>query len=577
MSQVIYIFDLYAQPFPLRFKKEKKYKSKVGLIIGILSLISFIFFIGRGFLTIFNRKTFTIVEETKYLSHPITNFTNIPFLLHLQHIDTGNDYTFNTSVFDITLTLMIYEYINNQITYETKEINLVRCDDEKFLKIYQDFYDYSLLHEYLCPDVNETIYLEGDFSDASTVRYLTLKIGVCNNDNCINYDDISSLLDRIKLVFYVKINFPVYNDYLFPIKHYYKSFQISLSSTQSKDFSYYYFAKNFTSDNGLILDGSKKYIVFDYNSVESEITTFNNKFYLRGRFYADKKFIGIKRTYEKITVMLGEVGGTCSVIFSICNGITAYLLRNVMNEDIINLVIDRNTQVQNEKMFKKCHSNSYIAEKNLKNKFKSLQRKIKDETSKTAIIRINNLYNYSNNRFNSKYFTYSERIELKWYHHLLPMEYCTGSRAFKKLNKHKDFVFKSISLEKFFEIDLLQNAITKMSNRVGKIINNNSYHTKTYQNHFKLQSIENDNNNSNNNNINTNENDNINTNQNFRSSENRENISKDNPKDNITLSSIKYLRKINVSNRNISDVSFNSNFHLNNNKEPVLKKINYKL
>ena len=133
MSKVIYIFDLYAQPFPLRFKKEKKYKSKVGLIIGLLSFMSFVFFIIRGFLTIFNRKSFTIVEETKYLSHPITNFSNIPFLLHLQHVDTGDDYTFNTSIFDISLTLMIYEYINNEILYETKQINLVRCDNENRL------------------------------------------------------------------------------------------------------------------------------------------------------------------------------------------------------------------------------------------------------------------------------------------------------------------------------------------------------------------------------------------------------------------------------------------------------------
>ena len=576
MSKVIYIFDLYAQPFPLRFKKEKKYKSKVGLIIGLLSFMSFVFFIIRGFLTIFNRKSFTIVEETKYLSHPITNFSNIPFLLHLQHVDTGDDYTFNTSIFDISLTLMIYEYINNEILYETKQINLVRCDNEKFIKLYNDFYDFSLLHEYLCPDVNETINLEGDFSDASTVKYLTLKIGVCNNnDECLNYDDISSILDRIKLVYYVKINFPVYNDYLLPIKHYYKSFQISLSSTQTKDFSYYYLSKNFTSDNGLILDDNQKYIVFDYNAVESEITTFNNKFYLRGRFYADKKFINIKRTYEKITVMLGEVGGTCGVIFSICNGVTAYLLRNVMNEDIINLVIDRNTQVQNEKIFKKYRSNSYNFKKNLKTKFKGLQKKIKEETSKTAIIKINNLYNYSNNRFNSKYFTYSERIELKWYHHLFPLEYCSGNRAYKKLNKHKDFVFKSISLEKFFEIDLLQNAITKMSNRVGKIINNNMIsHIDTLKN-YNLHSIENENENinSNNNNLNTNENELINTNKNIRSSENREN----NNKDTITLSSFSNLKRINISNRNNSEVSYNSNFHFNNNKEPILKKINYNL
>ena len=185
MSEIFYVFDLYAQPFPLRYKKEEKYKSKVGLIFGIFSLMSFIFFMIRGFLIIFYRKSFTIVEETKYLSHPKTNFSNIPFLLHLQNIDTGDDYTFNTSVFDISLTLMIYEYENNEIIFNQKQIPLIKCDNEKFLNLYSDFYDYNLINEYLCPDVNYTILLEVYFSDAFIVKFLSFIFDVFSNDNCI--------------------------------------------------------------------------------------------------------------------------------------------------------------------------------------------------------------------------------------------------------------------------------------------------------------------------------------------------------------------------------------------------------
>ena len=545
MSEIIYILDLYSQPFPLRYKKEEKYKSKVGLILGILSLLSFIFFIIRGFLTIFYRKSFTIVEETKYLSHPVTNFSNIPLLLHLQHVDTGDDYTFNTSIFDISLTQMIYEYENNEIIFNQKQIPLVNCDNQKFLNLYSDFYDYNLIHEYLCPNENETIFLEGDFSDSSIVKYLTLKIGACSQDDC--YKEISSIIDRIKLVFYIKIHFPEYNNYSNPIHHYYKSFQISLSSTQSKDFSYYFLAKNFTSDNGYIIDEDKKFCVFDYNSIESENSAFNNKFYLRGRFYADKKSIDIKRTYEKITVMLGEVGGTCSVIFSICNKITAYLLRNIISEDIINFIIFKNTQSKSKKVFSNINKDNSI-----KNKFKSLQNKIKDEKPQKDIIQINDLCNYSNNRFVPKAFTSSQKIELKWYYHLFPMEYCTGNKIYIKLNKHKDFVFKCISLEKIFEINLLQNEINNLSLRIGKIYNN--------KNGLKNDITSN-----------TDENSLLNDVKSLKTIENKE-TNKFN-----TLSSMREIKKVNNSNRNISDSSYNSNYILNEHKPQILKKIKYNM
>ena len=537
MSEIFYVFDLYAQPFPLRYKKEEKYKSKVGLIFGIFSLMSFIFFMIRGFLIIFYRKSFTIVEETKYLSHPKTNFSNIPFLLHLQNIDTGDDYTFNTSVFDISLTLMIYEYENNEIIFNQKQIPLIKCDNEKFLNLYSDFYDYNLINEYLCPDVNETIFLEGDFSDASIVKYLSFKIGVCSNDDCI--EEIDSLIDRIKLVFYIQIHFPEYNNYSYPIHHYYKSFQISLSSSQSKDFSYYFISKTFISDNGYVINEDEKFYLFDYNIVENEILTFNNKFYLRGRFYADKKSIEIKRTYDKITLMLGEVGGTCGFIFTVCNRITAYFLRHIINEDIFNFIIFKNTQVKTKKIF----SNS-----NMKNNIKNYQ-KFKEENSKKNMLQINNLYNYSNKRYVPKVLTYS-KINLKWYHHLLPFEHCSSNKVYIKLNKHKDFVFRYISLEKIFEIDLLSNEINNINLKIGKIFDN-------YSTSLKSDTISNT--------------DEISLLNDYKSIKTNE--IKESNKFN-TSSSYRNIKKVNNLNKNFSDFSSCSNFCLNNQKDPILKKIN---
>ena len=53
----------------------------------------------------------------------------------------------------------------------------------------------------------------------------------------------------------------------------------------------------------------------------------------------------MKRNYEKINLMLGEIGGTCDFIFSLCNRIAAYFLRNIINEGIFNFIIFKNKNI----------------------------------------------------------------------------------------------------------------------------------------------------------------------------------------------------------------------------------------
>ena len=464
-----YNFDLYAQTFPLRFKKEKSYKSRIGLSFAIISIIIFVTLLIKGLITIFNRENFSIVEEIKYVDLPKTNFSNIPILIHLQNLDNGNDYTFNTSIFNISLTSNLYEYIDEEIQYSKENIPLVNCQSSIFLERYFDFYDFNLLNEYLCPLYNDNLFLEGDFSDSSTVHYLTLKISKCNNNNCIN--NIENIIDRIKLVFYIKINYPDYHIYKTPIKHYYKSYQIKLSDLQSKDISYYFYQKNFTTNDGLFFSNYRKYSLFDYESSEFEFLNYNDDYYFKARFYPTKKFINVHRNYKRLTEMLGETGGTCSIIFSILNLLTSYLLRNIITEDIINEVIDKNIAIKKNKMFpiSKIKLDNVMSTDTFKNWTGNNKKLFSNNINSSNRLFIKNISNCSNsNQINLFY--KDEKIKLKWYYHLFPLEYKSNSNEMQKLRRYKDFVFSSISLEKFFEIDevnaILHKSILKLKNSI---------------------------------------------------------------------------------------------------------------
>ena len=494
-----YKFDLYAPPFPLRFKKERRYKSKLGLTLGVLSIIVFISVFINEILTVFARTSFSIVQETLYANHPKINFSYIPILIHLQNTQNGDDYTFNSSIFNITLTKMRYEYIDNEIDYSTENIPLIKCNNENFLQKYSDFYDYNLLDEYLCPYYtnDNNFYIEGDFSDSSLVKYLTLKISVCNNNDCIDLKEIEDLVNKIKLVFYVKINYPIFDNYFHPIKSYYKSFQISLSTSQSKDLIYNFYQKNYSSDIGLIYSKYLKYSLFDYDSAESELITFNNNYFFKAKFYAIKKIIRIKRNYKRITEMLGEAGGTCNVIFSICNFITSYLLRNMISEEIINLVIDRNIEIKNDKIEKTFNN---IKVENLlvsNNTLNSSVNRINKNNHITDISKSDHLFsakylNYPNLNTKKRFYK-NEKVKLKWYHNIFPMEYFSKSSEMKKLKIYKDFIFLSISLEKFFEIDevnsILQKAIIKINDTVRPLQQKTKSHTLNINDAIKDNNI----------------------------------------------------------------------------------------
>ena len=54
--------------------------------------------------------------------------------------------------------------------------------------------------------MNETLFLEGDFLDEFYSKIFIFQNWSLFNNDC--NEEIDSLIDRIKLVFYIQINFP---------------------------------------------------------------------------------------------------------------------------------------------------------------------------------------------------------------------------------------------------------------------------------------------------------------------------------------------------------------------------------
>ena len=195
--------------------------------------------------------------------------------------------------------------------------------------------------------------------------------------------------------------------------------------------------------------------------------------------------------------MLGEIGGACNVIFSICNLVTSYLLRHIINEEIINLVIDRNIEIKKDKILKTVNNikleNLFLTNNTLNNSINRISQKnyIMD-SSKSDHLFSKNFLNYQNSN-TKKVFYKNEKVKLHWYHNIFPMEFFIKSKEMIKLNRYKDFIFLSISLEKFFEIDevnsILQKAIIKLNDTVRPLQQKTKSYTLSLNNAIKDNNI----------------------------------------------------------------------------------------
>ena len=82
-NKIYNILDIYPQEFSLLFKKEKKYTTTLGFIIGIISIIFFLFISILQLKSIFSEQNYSLITNTLYSENAKVNLTNIPFFFFI--------------------------------------------------------------------------------------------------------------------------------------------------------------------------------------------------------------------------------------------------------------------------------------------------------------------------------------------------------------------------------------------------------------------------------------------------------------------------------------------------------------
>ena len=152
--------------------------------------------------------------------------------------------------------------------------------------------------------------------------------------------------------------------------------------------------------------------------------------------------------------MYGEIGGNCSAIFSLLNIIISYLLKNMICEDIITIITQKNIEIKNNtnKIIlplkkKNGNSNSVVNENNLN------KSNISSNSEKS-------LYkNYMDFNIIDRIFTNKEKVKLNWKYYFCPFYFGSNNDNIKKFRVYKDYIYSIVSLEKLFEMDTMISMI----------------------------------------------------------------------------------------------------------------------
>ena len=477
---ILNIIDIYCQQYFIHFNNKSHHRTTLGIILGLTSIIIFIFLFLFYLIKVYERKTFSIKTESLIESNVYVNLTNIPFGFTLLN-KKGEYILYDEKLY--TLTIIYYDEINDKII----NLPLEYCKDKEFIKDIKNFTNL------LCINYKEYLYLQG-ISASSSKSYIQLVLRKCNSDKSLNYLDNECYDEKIIDEEFENSNFYMYyyenylknDDYNNPIKKRINYEIFSLTPYIQKNINYYFEDYNYQSDNGILFPNVVstdffKYHdhTFDFNYIEDRS---KNPILLKINFQIFETSYVIKRNYLKIQDIIGNLESYINAIYKIILFFYILITKKIIYKDIINFLLldDKNNNIINKTIIKNKeknrnlnYSNNDISKKNIlitnndyqneniilslynlnitkKSKYNN-KNKRKNNLKKNKNINniLTKLKNINLNLFNKKE---KNTINFKYYYYIFPISLFGKKRDLSKYFQMKEYICKNLSAEKILNL-----------------------------------------------------------------------------------------------------------------------------
>ena len=447
--------DIHAFKFNLMFKKNSKFYSILGEICGFISIIFIIIVLIFNLSTLFGRKKFDIISSLQRNYNSKIEFNNISIMFGFA--DFNNKFINTSKLFNINLI-----YINGEDIISFPFIN---CEN------FRDYFNESL-NDSFCVNLNNISLNKKDLLIESS-QELFISIQKCIND-CYDNNTIEELLERG--IFYLV--FPEYEidhfNYLHPInkKYNYELFQFHPKFYKTYQFS---FSKlDYFSYNGYLFSNFMKYNIFFLENIFLDFSDINNDEQELGtiKFISNGNYEKYERIYLKFDYIITNIGALINLNNIIMGFITCFFTKKIyLHELVDNIMFNDYIKKNNYNIHKKEYKKNLI---NSQNKIKENSKhyiklfhdsKIKNTITNNQKFDIyqleynsynqNKIKNIKGNKKNNLYYKFFYEnnllnIKFKWYNFFCPNFLIKSNKNIIILNKCKEEIDKSISIENIF-------------------------------------------------------------------------------------------------------------------------------
>ena len=343
--------DMYGRKLELYFNGKARKTSCIGLFFTFLYISIFLAFFIYKLKRVMNKKDGTFNDTYAYTGQPPSiKLSNENFYggFALEDPETYDTFIDETIYFPKAYYKKAERYGNNW-EWSIKELELERCQLEKFGSHYRDIFKRKPLNDLYCfKEMNET--LIGHFSyDIYSLFFISFF-------PCVNTTENNNKCKPLEVIdYYIKDSFVSFEmqdieltpqNYNSPALQRDKDFYTKIGKKIFQEMHTYFQIVNIETETDFLgfnnFDSfkSEKFLKYDSSSILSNIADSN--IYETGNSFCNvtlklsDKVLTQRRRYTKLLEILGNIGGLMEVLFTLFKIISSFPTKILYEEELIN-------------------------------------------------------------------------------------------------------------------------------------------------------------------------------------------------------------------------------------------------
>ena len=352
-SKVLESLDIFGKEIDIYYKGKSRRTSIIGFIFTFLYISVYLAFFIYKLILMFKRAEVTFYDTYAFTGEP-PKIKLTPDKFY-GGFALGNPYTLETfvdnTIYTVSVIYMDGQKIDGKWVFVPTPLNIETCKIERFGEKYRDIFKKKNIEKMHCvPFLNHTLrgHLTYDVYSYYLVKFIPCINSTLNNNHCKSLDVIKKYLTQTFMTFKMEDVDLTPQNYHEPIILRGKEVSANVGKNLFQDIHSFFQVVNIETDEDLIgfeaFSSIKKeqYIKYDQSIILSNLKSSNlnqnmwNDSIVDVTIALSEQELTQKRTYPKLIVVLGDVGGFMEVFFSLFKILAMFLTEALYNASLVN-------------------------------------------------------------------------------------------------------------------------------------------------------------------------------------------------------------------------------------------------